>query len=441
MHRLWVTKLITVCLVALLAGCVNEGASPAANQAADAGAANAPNPTAAVSNEPVTITMLQYLSKISDNEFEELIAKPVRAKYPNITMKIVNYKPDQTLSDLIAAGDFPDMIFAGTLDVNDFLNYKVLEDLNPMIKASKMDLKQFDPVGLEMVQSYDTSGKMFAMPYSLGFSALFYNKDLFDKFAVPYPKDDLTWDQATELAKKLTRQDGGTPYAGLGMMAANRFAIANFQSSFDVKTGKAVFTTDEWKKSMQIFLDITGIPGNDIKSTARNAFLKGTVAMRADLNPLMDQLGDLTRSGKPMNWDFAAFPTPSWRPGVVDTPLQILMMSNLSKHKQEVFNIMQLLSNKDVQTRMSQEGRLSALADPALQKVFGQNLDYLNGKNVGSLFKNKHKPQPMKSIYDEILVDQLNGAIDKISSGQADINTALREAEELANKDIAAQQH
>jgi multiple sugar transport system substrate-binding protein len=225
------------------------------------------------------------------------------------------------------------------------------------------------------------------------------------------------------------------------MMAANRFAIANFQSSFDSKTGKAVFTTDEWKKTLQIFLDITGIPGNDNKSTSRNAFLKGTVAMRADLNPLMDQLGDLSRSGKPMNWDFAALPTPSWRPGVEDTPLQILMMSNLSKHKQEVFNIMMLLSSKDVQTRMSQEGRLSALDDPALQKVFGQDLDYLKGKNIASLFKNKHKPQPMKSMYDDILLDTLNGAIDKISSGQADINSALREAEELANKEIAAQQH
>jgi multiple sugar transport system substrate-binding protein len=433
-------KLIPILFVGLLstvAGC--SGASEnKAEKSANNPSSLAQSEVQPAAREPVTITMFQYLSQISDVEFNELIAKPVKEKYPNITMKLTRLNQVKNLSNLIASGDFPDIIFAGALDVNAFLKLKVLEDLSPMIKANQMDLNRFDQAGMQMLRSYDSSGKIVALPYSLGYSALFYNKDLFNKFAIPFPTDGMSWEQTTALARMLTREEGGTQYGGLGMMAASRFAVANFQSNFDSKTRKAVFTTDEWKKTVETYLGITGIPGNSEKNTSRDAFLQGTVAMRADLNPLTDQLGELYRTGKPINWDFVSFPTPTWRPGVVDTPLQILMMSSLSKHKKEVFQIMELLTSNDMQIKMTKTGRLSALNNPQLHQVFGQDLEYLKGKNIASLFKNTNKPQPLNSIYNDILVKHFNRAITKLNQDQTDINTALRQAEEQANIEISA---
>jgi multiple sugar transport system substrate-binding protein len=426
------TLLLAILLV--FAGC-SGGEKPAAQGTENGSDKTVPKKE--VSAEPITLKVLQYLSKISDEEFKSLIADPVKQKYPNITMEVVNYQNGQNLGDLIAAGDFPDIIFSGILDINDFRNYKVLEDLSPMIKEDKLDLNKFEPAAVQMIRSYDESGRIYALPFSMGFSALFYNKDLFDKFAVPYPKDGMTWEETTELAKSMTRSDGGVSYAGLGLMAAYRFAIGNFQDSFDEKSGKAVFTTDGWKKTLKIYSDIAMIPGND--NATKNDFLKGTVAMRADLNPLLDNLGQMTKKGGGFNWDIASFPSPSWKRGVVDTPLQKLMISSTSKHKQEAFKVLDLMSGKDVQEKLSRQGRPSSLNDPQMKTIFGQDLGYLKGKNLQALFKNRHEPQPLKSVYDSILNDQYKAAVEKVTSNSADINTALRDAEEEANKEIAAQ--
>lgn len=51
--------------------------------------------------------------------------------------------------------------------------------------------------------------------------AVFYNKDLFDKFGIDYPTDNMTWDEMYELSKNMTRSDGDIQYYGYLYMAIN----------------------------------------------------------------------------------------------------------------------------------------------------------------------------------------------------------------------------
>jgi multiple sugar transport system substrate-binding protein len=64
------------------------------------------------------------------------------------------------------------------------------------------------------IQKGFADGGTYGMPVSTTSGALFHNKDLFDKFGVPYPKDGMTWDVLYELAKKMTRNEGGVQYKG-----------------------------------------------------------------------------------------------------------------------------------------------------------------------------------------------------------------------------------
>jgi ABC-type glycerol-3-phosphate transport system substrate-binding protein len=64
---------------------------------------------------------------------------------------------------------------------------------------------------------FDASGRQFGVPKYQGTLVLYYNKDIFDRYKVPYP--DASWDQSDYLAamKTLTRDsdgDGGTDVWG-----------------------------------------------------------------------------------------------------------------------------------------------------------------------------------------------------------------------------------
>jgi hypothetical protein len=59
--------------------------------------------------------------------------------------------------------------------------------------------------------------------------------------------------------------------------------------------------------------------------------------------------------------------------------------------------------------------------------------------DVSSIFYNKYAPENPYSEYNDIVTKQLNAAINNVITKKVDANTALREAEEAANKAIAAE--
>ena len=78
---------------------------------------------------------------------------------------------------------------------------------------------------------------------------MYYNKDLFDRFGVPYPKDGMTWDEVYALAQKVTRTEGGVAYKGFAFQDFYLFTANQLSLSFvDGKTEKSVVNSDGWKK-------------------------------------------------------------------------------------------------------------------------------------------------------------------------------------------------
>lgn len=118
----------------------------------------------------------------------------------------------------IAAADYPDkmtvMLAAGEdVDVfaikdfasySNYLNRRYLTPLDTYVKRDKVDLKLYG-TALNYIKD---KGKLMALPYRSDIYILYYNKDIFDKAGVPYPSNDMTWQQFSEIAKKLTSGEG-----------------------------------------------------------------------------------------------------------------------------------------------------------------------------------------------------------------------------------------
>ena len=199
-----IKKGLVVAVLFMLLGCSQVQENPEAKKGAD-------------DPKPLTLKVFQHIANISDGEFNEFIAGPVQRKFPHITMELVrqgNAGTGRSIEELIAAGDFPDLIWTGSNFLYDFYPNDLLYDLNPLIKQYKFDIEKFDPDVIKDIKKFNSNGELYAVPFSVNYSALFYNKDIFDKFGVAYPKDGMTWNEYVELAKKVSRTENGVQYYG-----------------------------------------------------------------------------------------------------------------------------------------------------------------------------------------------------------------------------------
>ncbi|MCC2685571.1 MAG: extracellular solute-binding protein family 1 [Paenibacillaceae bacterium] len=431
----WVPVLLAATVVAALSGC--SGSAGDSSQTG-AGAAD----SAVKSTEPVKLTVYQHSANITDEEFAQIVSEPVKKKYPNITMELIHTSKDNSPETLVANGTLPDMIYGSQASEIVFSDLSAVIDLTDLIKKNRMDLSRFDPAAISQIQMRSPQGQTLAIPLIINFSALYYNKDLFDKFAVPYPKDGLTWEDLPEIASKLTQNVGGVQYTGWGLDGGFlRIGAQLSLTTVDPKTNKATLATDGWKRLYGVMKPLYDIPGFNPKEVAKDAFIRDqTKAMIVSQGARVGEIDALFNQGKQLNWGMATLPSFKEAMGKAYYPdLGMFMITSATKHKEEAFNVISLLTTDEAQIEMGKSGRLGSLKDPKTREKFGQDVKALKGVNLKPMVNFKPTPEPSFSRYSDLAGKQVNPAFNKALAGTVDINTALREAEDLANKDIAAE--
>jgi multiple sugar transport system substrate-binding protein len=435
--------LITATLIALSATACGGGAGNRASPGNE-GAGSQQQPSGDKPAQPVTLVMLQDGAALTKDEFTNLIAAPVKAKYPHITIELAtNGKADEGVQNYIASGEFPDLIFTTYPRITNHRELKTVEDLNPFIAKNKIDLKQYDPAALQTAQVYSGDGKLYGLPFSLNFTATFYNKDIFDKFGVPYPKEGMTWDDALETAKKLSRVMDGIEYKGAFVQGIGDVSTQLSLPRIDPKTGKASLAAqDNWKRLFDLYKAFNDIPGNkdaSASATLNNGFLKDqSVAMAISYDARIAALEKLYGTPQDFNWDLNQFPSFKEKPNTtVASSGHFLLLSSLGKHKEEAFKVIELLGSPGVQKLITDHGRFTALNDQSIKEMYGRNMKSLQGKNIKAVFKSQFAAPVPPHKNAAFVMPHVNASLTRAINGEIDINTAIREAEEAANKEIA----
>lgn len=432
--KLWKkTMVLGLCLPALALSACSSG-SGGGKAAGDPTAPEAPKQ---ISNDPVTLTIYYYGGDLTDEEFQTYFVKPVGQKYPHITLNLVRNAPGTKLEDLVATGASPDLIYSPKGYMEDFFSLNIVQDLDSYVREQKMDLGRFENVTIDSLQSYAPKFKLAALPFSYNSSALFYNKDIFDKFGVAYPVDKMTWDDVIELGKRVSRKDGDVFYKAIYPSLLTQFASQLAISYTDPKTGAPALDQDSWKKAATTFKQLYDLPENRT-TKLNNFFVERDVAMYAGVTTYtFGQVKELASKGTPLNWDLVSYPNYAETRGqsmALDS--LVLIMTSASKHKDQVFRVMDVVTSTDSQLALSKVGRLPALKDPKLKEEFGSSNPALQGKNVKALFLNTPPIQNM-GPYDLEVARLLNSIQAKLTNGEEDVNTFLRNAGEQAKLKIA----
>ncbi|MDB5084153.1 MAG: hypothetical protein JWN30_1039 [Bacilli bacterium] len=426
----WTLPLLLLSVITMVAGCSKSGNSPVGTQVA--------------ATEPVTLT-LYVDAVINDDEINKFIVQPVQKKTPNISFNIIKNGKGTEPQTLVAAGTVPDLIYTTYTAIGMWRQLGVLEDLNALVKKYHMDLSRFDPNLINVIQAFSGgNGQLYAIPIMQNMQAMFYNKDLFDKFGVAYPKDLMSWDDVITLARQLTRSDAGTKYIGLIPNNLGRTGQGLSLPYVNPNTLKATVNNDDWKKVYTLEKEIFDIPGyigenNQYSYNLNTDFFKnGNVAMAVGYVP--DAISKVDWKAVNFDWDMVSLPNfqEAVGTGLVGGPF-IMMVNQSSKYTDAAFQAISVVSSDEVQLQMSQDGKLSALSNVNVQQKYAQNVPIFNGKNVAGIFKAKPRKMNVPTTeYDTVVRAAIDASLKDLAAGK-DINTLLRETEDNANKAIQAQ--
>jgi multiple sugar transport system substrate-binding protein len=423
---------------ALLAGCGSSDSG--AGSSTGAGSDSSKKTETAKPAEPITLSI--GVATFANGEYDKVFSKVVAQKFPNITLEKLEIGGDGSYEkNILSKGLKPDIIITG-LGTNFLIPLKetgLAVDQAPMAKAANLDLNQLDKVRMNLAINLDGNPDLTVIPYSLDTAALYYNKDIFDRFGAAYPKDHMTWDQVIELAKKLTRNDNGVQYRGLEPDAVDRPAGQLGLLTVDPKTNKAAVNSDGWKQVFARLKQVYDIPGNEGMNwfaKARDEFSKTKdLAMFTGFGPDgFDAVPDL-------NWDLATYPVLPNAPG---TTLALggrgFAVTSLSTHKQEAFDLIKWWVSDEVQKKLSATGIAPALNTKAAQDAFGTDLAGFKGKHMQALFMLQPATQAVATEYEPDGAKVIRAVFTDMINKNMDVNTALRTAEEQINKAIEQKQ-
>ncbi|CAG7634163.1 ABC transporter substrate-binding protein [Paenibacillus allorhizosphaerae] len=390
---------------------------------------------------PAELVFYAASTSMTPELFEEKIAGPVRTKYPQYTLKYI--PPGTDLTGLITAGTVPDILWLSLSEMRKHvLQLKLQYDLTELITKNKYDLSRFDPSAVQTIRNVSGDGKIFGLPDSFNPMVLFYNKDVFDRFGVPYPTNGMTWDGAYELARKLTRTDSGVSYRGMGMFY--RLVFNGNQLSLpliDASTAKPLAAaTPNWKRlldSTKRFYEIEGNMAGFKQGSDGNSELNSFLTER-NIAMIVSPLSSYNREGfQKLNWDMTAAPTFADLPKVGFQSEPRVYFITGGKHKEQAFQSVTHLLSDEVQIKNNKEGQLTSLKNEEVRKTFGQQTPALAGKNTGAVYFNQFAPTPafnpnFSTDPATILAKEFGDVI----IGKQDVNSALRNTDEKIAKAI-----
>jgi len=156
-----------------------------------------------------------------DREETKDLRRAFQKTHPDIYVKVIQSNLQRKADTMIAAGVSPDVIAVGVDKVSYYLEADALLDLTPFVEQDpELSARLFGtPAGdppdfypqtvTPFVIGENGQRHIYALPVNYTPFIIYYSKDLFDRYNVPYPDENWDWEGLRERAKALTRDTDG----------------------------------------------------------------------------------------------------------------------------------------------------------------------------------------------------------------------------------------
>ncbi|MDB5084196.1 MAG: extracellular solute-binding protein family 1 [Bacilli bacterium] len=438
--NIWFKALSLVLLSASVAACGSVSSSTQTNQA-DQSAQYDLN----ASKQNATLV---FWSNSGDMEaqFNQKVGDSVRKKFPNYTIQYISSRDNGRLSNLLTTGTQIDIYYDSIVGFQGDVKQAGWQfDMSDLIKKAALDMSRYDPTTINAMKQL-ANGGIYGLPVWADELVLYYNKDIFDKFGVTYPKNGMTWNQLLDLSNQLTKNDGGNQYLGLSVDTTKMLRLNPYSLSYlDPKTDLAAINTNpKWRELYQLaFVDEAQSQEyqQEIKQLKDSMPYATEFVQTQNLAMLLTptNLIEGSKYTDPMtkiNWDMVSIPTFPDQPGIGSQLDPVYFgITSTCKNQDAAMEVLKYLSTDEFQADEAKIGIMPVVGSQSVKQQLGQNSAF-KGKNYNALFYNKPAPISEKSQYDGNAEKYYNGMIPQLTEGVVDINSALRTAEDQTNKAI-----
>ncbi|NOY08123.1 MAG: sugar ABC transporter substrate-binding protein [Spirochaetes bacterium] len=329
----------------------------------------------------VTLSLMKYADETDlgknpegyKGPSDKLIAEFME-KNPNIEVKPIylNEKYSTTYAIKLAAGEAPDVVWMGGAFLS-FAGKGAFLNINDRIKSDKsLNLDGIFPKALDM---YKYKGDLYGVPDAVTTNVVVYNKTMFDKAGMAYPKDNWTMDEMVNKAKKLTKDidgNGVNDQWGIADWDKNGQTSLLYGGPMFNKEGTKVLIDRPITRAMlQIWYNmifkykVHPLPAESktlFGSGSFRAFKSGKVAMSG-----FAAWGRLpVRTVKDFDWDVVMYPNYKGKIGGYMSG-EAYLISASTKHPDEAYKLLKFTTTKEWETLQTASGSsipsLKALAN------------------------------------------------------------------------------
>lgn len=163
-----------------------------------------------LTSDPITITIWHAMGQGNTNLLQKY-ADSFMALYPNVTVVIAESAGNYTtlrsnMINAITAGNYPNLVQGYPDHVAEYLNGKVVLNLNPYIQSDLWGFHGDDDFE-DIIESYrnensqyNAEGTFYSLPFNKSTEVMIYNKDVFDRLNLTPPT---TWQELIAMAPQL----------------------------------------------------------------------------------------------------------------------------------------------------------------------------------------------------------------------------------------------
>lgn len=266
------------------------------------------------------------------------------------------------LATAFAAGDPPDVWVIDYRRFGLLQNAGVIEPAEPYLDKSTV-IKATD-FYTKPLQPFTVNGQLQCVPMNMSSLEVYYNKDLFDRAKVPYPKDGWTWDDFLTAAKAITALS--TPdekIYGVGIdPQLIRLAPFVWQNGGEIVDDlnhptRLTLDTPEAKEAFQWFVDlevkyhVVATQEENVSEKDQTRFMFNTLGMWL----LSRRVVPALRTTSGFEWDVAPLPQGKVKAGILHSDAYCI--SKASKNKELAWKFVEYANGPVGQVIAAKTGR------------------------------------------------------------------------------------
>ena len=334
------------------------------------------------SRDQVTLTVMSWGGDggIKEEQIVESIMKGFEDTHPGIRINRINPGSaanfNTKLQTMMAAGVTPDVFYMSPDNFVKFADAGHLANIDELIaedQAAGRETLNLDDFFQATVDSFRFDGQrsgrgtLYGIPKDFTTWGFYYNKDLFDKAGVPYPRDDWTWDDFHATAQAIGKLDdviGGAEF-NVWPDCVRGYLWTYGLDVVDDDFNSRLLEPDVLEKLQQLRdwrfePGKTMVSGDSKTAVGQAVMVTGRVGMVGPLGRwVVPQFRDITA----FDWDFAPLPRGRQRANMVATVAWA--MNAHTPRRAEAWELLKYLSGAAGQAQITELG----LAIPTLRSV------------------------------------------------------------------------